>query len=186
VGKLLDPEYWDARNEDCVARFKKTCALDQNGNCVSCPNPPGVSWSGSLWEEFQLTWDPAHSTAGSSYFSNKLAIVATSSADTYNMDYCHEEDWGTRLGNYTSGKIDVDQGYSLAKAENGGSAIEVDKKIRFIGWTDADGNGIDNSVNFAASVMLTMLGDATAEQVCCTVPHDASCLGAPGPPTLLP
>jgi hypothetical protein len=172
---VLDPQSWDTAG--CGKYFERACTLKADrSDCRSCPPGAGSDWSAPLYEEFRLPLDP-WLTGLDSQFQVVLDVTSARETDHYQADFCLHDALYTRVGNDSSGTIDVDEGFSRASAGSGGwIALEAEKLLRFAGWTDPYGNDADAAVNWTARVLLWAMGEGLQEQACCPVPPNELCV----------
>lgn len=197
LAKLLDPQNWDDPQPavQCNKYFEQACAFDlAAGKCLECPPTPGRDWSGMFFEKFKIVWNPFGETGGGeSRFHTVLSIAADATPDSdptnWAMTFCFKQSTYAKVGNNDSGSLDVDEGLTLVEPPAAGSSsgwnrVTAHKMIRFAGWQKLGGGSGDAAMNFAASVLLTEMGEALNERVCCGAPDAPSC--APTPPVLIP
>jgi hypothetical protein len=171
VGALavdLDPQSWD----ECSDFFPATYValqqggmypVDSNHNGLPAVAPPwkGSTWSEVLFEHFEMSWNFLGTFKLSEFktFLDIDAVRGYGANTSYRVDYdLRRSIWHRIFTSGGPGGIDKDKGYLQATPSGSWSDVEAEKTIEFS----------SELLNPAACALLGAMGDAVAQQVCCT------------------
>jgi hypothetical protein len=172
--RTLDPQNWDRCVPSVWQSAYRATQLESGDysdppEALSCPDCPGRDWSGKLYEHYATPGVNNTETVIRTLLSMKSDLELVSgeasfaNAPTHRIDYCledPEEVFEVKVNDDSSGKLVVDEGFTLLTEQPSGSiAAEMVKVLHFEDFIyDAD---------FFAGVALRYMGDQVAEAACC-------------------